>query len=349
MSETSYGIGNVTRGTALVDMAMSYSRSRILCAAARLGVADALVDGPRTIQDIALACAAEPAALYRLMRALASVGIVTESAPGTFQLTPLGEPLRKDAPDSVWPGVVFWADLLADSWSQLTECVRTGKTAAQIMERDGLTSRWAQDPAGFGAIFRAVMGTAPAEVYMPIVDTWDFGPARVVADLGGGGGILIAAILKEYPHLQGMLVDRQASVDSAAPRLAAEGVSARCQLLAADLLEAVPSGADVYLLKHVLHGYEDDQAVRILTHCRSVMAAASRLLVIEFVLPSTVSQAGREIERVLMSDLNMLAVTGGKERSEVEWQRLLERSGLTLRRVIPITGDLTSLIEAARD
>jgi hypothetical protein len=346
MSATNHGIGNVVPGVDLVDMAMGYSRSRVLCAAARLRVADALQDGARTVAELANTCAAHPGALYRLMRALASIGIVAESEPGSFRLTALGEPLRKDAPNSVWPDVVFWADLLADSWSHLTECVRTGKNAAQIMERDGVTSRWAQDPDA-GAIFRAVMGTAPAEVYMPIVNSWDFGASRVVADLGGGGGILIAAILKKFPYVKGILVDRQASIEAAAPRLKAEGVAARCELVAADLVDAVPPGADVYLLKHVLHGYEDDRAQRILMNCRSVMAPESRLLVIEFVLPGVVSRADRELERRLMSDLNMLAVTGGQERSEVEWSRLLEQSGLAVRRVIPIPGDLASVLEAA--
>jgi O-methyltransferase domain/Dimerisation domain len=346
MSEEKYGIGNVVPNTHLVDMAMGYSRSRVLCAAARLGVADALQDRARPVDEIAATCGADPGALYRLMRALASIGVVAESVPGTFVLTAFGQPLRKDAPNSVWPAVVFWADLLADNWSHLTECIRTGATAAQIMEHAGLTSRWAQDPDA-GAVFRAVMGTAPAEVHMPIVTSWDFASRRVVADLGGGGGNLLAAILKTFPDLEGMLVDRPASVESAAPRVNAEGLASRCRLIVADLLDEVPPGADVYMLKHVLHGYDDDRAVRILANCRSAMAPESRLLVIEFLLPNVVSRADPNLERRLMSDLNMLAVTGGKERSEIEWQRLLDRSGFTLRRVIPVAGDLVSVIEAA--
>ena len=322
----------------LVEMATSYARSRIVWAAARLGVADALEGGAQTVEALALRCGADPAALYRLMRALASIGIVTESTPGSFSLMPFGESLCKDAPNSVWPSVVFWAEFLADNWAHLTECVRTGKPAKYIMERDGVPSRWANDPDA-GAIFRAVMGNAPTQDYKPLVDSWNFAQAQVIADLGGGGGSMILAILKAFPHLKGMLVDRQASIDAAAPRVNAEAMAARCQLVPADLLEAVPSGADVYMLSAVLHGYDDDQAVRILKNCRSVMTPESRLLLIEFVLPSVVNRPDRELERRLVSDLNMLAVTGGKERSEVEWKRLLEQSGLTLRKVVPISAD----------
>jgi O-methyltransferase domain/Dimerisation domain len=327
-----------TAGMDLVEMATSYVRSRIVCAAARLRVADALEGGAQTINDLAIACGADPSALYRLMRTLASIGIVTESAPGSFSLTPFGRPLRKDAPDSVWPTVVFWGEFLADNWVHLTNCVRTGKPAKYIMERDGVPSRWANDPDA-GAIFRAVMGNAPTQNYKPLVDSWNFAQAHVVADLGGGGGSMILAILKAVPHLKGMLVDRQASIDAAAPRVNAEGMASRCQLIAADLLEAVPPGADVYLLSAVLHGYEDERALQILTNCRSVMTPASRLLLIEFVLPSIVNRPDPELERRLVSDLNMLAVTGGKERSEHEWKQLLERSGLTLRQVVSISAD----------
>ncbi len=332
--------------TKLVDMAMGYMRSRMICAAARLRIADALSNGKRTVEQIASACSADPASLYRLLRALASIGIVTETAPGSFALMPLGEPLRQDAPHSVWAGVVFWADLLADDWSHLTECVKTGDKAARVKERAGLPGRWAQDPDA-GAIFRAVMGTAPAEQYAAMANSWDFSPWQTVADLGGGGGSLMIAILRGFPHLQGMLVDRPASIEAAVPRFDREGLASKCRLIAADLLEAVPAGAQVYILKHVLHGYDDEQVVRILMNCRSAKPGDGRVLVIEFVLPNTINRVDPDLERCLMSDLNMLAVTGGKERTEGEWTRLLERAGLRLLRVIPVPGDPASVIEAS--
>jgi hypothetical protein len=165
--------------------------------------------------------------------------------------------------------VVFWADLLAESWSYLTECVRTGKTAAAVMESQGIQSLWSKDP-GASEIFRAVMGTAPAEDYMPIVRSWDFAGRNVVADLGGGGGALISAVLQSYPEISGMLVDRPDSIERAAPRFQAEGLAERCRLIAADLGDHVPAGADVCMMKHVLHGCRDDAAINILMNCRAV-------------------------------------------------------------------------------
>jgi hypothetical protein len=336
----SAGIGNVIPNPGLVEMAMAYSRSRIVCAAAQLGIADALRDGERTVASLAEACHVDPGALYRLLRALAGIGIIAETAPEHFRLTPLGQPLRKDAPNSDWPAVIFWADLLADDWSLLTECVRTGKNAAAVRD-PGIPSRWSQYPEA-SAIFRAVMGTAPMEDYAPIARIWDFSRARVVADLGGGGGSLILAVLALNPHLRGMLVDLEPSILAAQPRFAKEDPSSRCALIAADLDESVPPGADVYILKQVLHGYQDTDAVTVLKNCRAVIPPDGRLLVMEFVLPQLVSHADPELEPRLMSDLNMLAVTGGKERSEREWKTLLGAGGFALRHVYSVGDDSAS-------
>jgi hypothetical protein len=337
MAQPDSGIGNVTPNTGLVEMAMAYSRSRILCAAARLGVADALGDEERSVGFLAEKCQADATALYRLLRALASIGVTEETTPEHFRLTSFGKPLRRDAPQSVWSAVVFWADLLADSWSLLTDCVRTGKPASQVRDPN-IPSRWSQDPEA-GSIFRAVMGTAPAEDYAPIASAWDFSRAKVVADLGGGGGSLILAVLRLNPHLRGMLVDLEASVDAARSRFAEEDPHSRCELIAADLMQSVPAGADVYMIKHVLHGRQDEDAVTILKNCHAVIPQDGSLLIIEFVLPPLVAHADPQLEGHLMSDLNMLAVTGGRERSEREWRTLLDAAGFLLTGVYPVGGD----------
>lgn len=343
MAQPTGGIGNVTANTNLVEMAMAYARSRVLCAAARLGVADALGDEVRSVEHLAETCQADADALYRLLRALASIGVTEETEPRHFRLTPFGKPLRKDVPQSAWPAVVFWSDLLADSWSLLTDCIRTGKPAAQVRDPN-IPSRWAQDP-GASDIFRAVMGTAPAEDYAPIARAWDFSRAQVVADLGGGGGSLLLAVLELYPHLQGMLVDLEPSIEAAKPRFANEKAADRCKLLAVDLMQSVPAGADVYMLKHVLHGRRDAEAITILKNCHAVIPENGALLIIEFILPALVSQADQHLENHLMSDLNMLAVTGGRERSEREWQTLLEASGFRLTGAYPVGSDI-GIVEA---
>jgi len=338
-------IGNVTASTELLEMAMGFAPSCVLCAAARLGVADALGDAGRSASEVATACNADPSSMYRLLRAMAALGLLNETSPQHFRLTALGRPLRKDVPDSAWAAVVFWADLLASFWSRLGECVRTGKNAAQVMEQAGIASRWSQEPDA-GSIFRAVMGTSPAQDYAPIADAWPFPASGVVADLGGGGGSLILAILESHPDLRGMLVDRDASIDEATARFQSLSLADRCELIAADLSETVPPGADVYMLKHVLHGYTDDKAVAILRHCRDLIPAEGSLLVIEFVLPDVVSGPAPELVGRFMSDLNMLAVTSGRERSEREWRQLLEGAGFTLTRNVPVPEMDVSILEA---
>jgi hypothetical protein len=346
MAGTSGTIGNVVQNSTLTEMAMAYSRSRALCAAACLGVADALGDEERSVDQLAAACGAHRASLYRLLRALATFGVVAETTPGRFTLTPFGAPLRKDAPNSEWSAVVFWADLLADPWSYLTECIRTGDPAFRVAEREGVALRWSKDPNA-GAIFRAVMGTAPAEDYMPIARAWDFSKYGTVADLGGGGGALIAAVLSVYSGVRGMLVDRAESIDRAQSRFASDDLAGRCKLVAADLSSSVPAGADVYMLKHVLHGCADEAAIGILNNCRTALPKDGRVLVIEFVLPGVIDHADPELEGRLMSDLNMLAVTGGKERSAAEWEPLLNSAGFDCLRIIPVPGQLVSIVEGA--
>src|SRR5580692_1111935 len=337
MAQPNSGIGNVTPNTGLLEMAMAYSRSRMLCAAARLGVADALGDEVRSVSFVAEKCEADATALYRLLRALASIGVTEETTAEHFRLTSFGKPLRRDVPESVWASVVFWADLIADDWSLLTGCIRTGKPARDVRDPK-IPSRWSQD-AEANSIFRAVMGTAPAEDYAPIAESWDFSCAKVVADLGGGGGSLILAVLALNPHLRGMLVDLEPSVDAATARFANEALSSRCELIAADLTQSVPAGADVYMIKHVLHGRQDEDAIGMLMNCRAVIPQNGSLLIIEFILPPLVSHADPQLEGHLMSDLNMLAVTGGRERSEREWKRLLEAAGFALAGVFPVGGD----------
>jgi spermidine synthase len=190
------------------------------------------------------------------------------------------------------------------------------------------------------------MGTAPTGNYAPIVDAWPFPASGVVADLGGGGGALIRAVLERHPKLRGMLVDRDESIEAAAAQFRGSAVADRCELIAADLCKAVPPGADVYMLKHVLHGYTDDTAVDLLRNCRQALSPAASLLVIEFVLPDVVSEPAPELVSRFLSDLNMMAVTGGRERSEHEWRQLLEAAGFTLTRNIPVPEMNVSILEA---
>lgn len=333
---------------ALVEMAMGFIRGKVLCAAVRLGIADALAHGPMTIDELAAATKADPDALARFMRSLASLGVVDEVAPARFSLTTFGDPLRRDAPDSVWASMVFWADLLADAWTYLPDCVRAGDRsgADAARQREGATSRWSREPDA-QAIFHAVFAEPWAEDFAPLVAAWDFSPYRVIADLGGGGGGLLAAILAAHPASQGILVERQIAIDGASKRFEAAGLTTRCDFVAVDLLESAPPRADAYLMRCVLHGYDDENALRILRNLRQAMAPESRLLLIEIVLPNRIDRPDTEIEKLIMSDLNMLAVTGGRERSENEWNALLASAGFDRRTILPVPGQTASIIEAA--
>lgn len=330
MAQPSYAVSDEAPNAALIQMALGYRRSAVLCAAARLGIADALGDEVRDLDFLSKTCQGDTDALYRLLRTLASMGITEETAPKQFRLTSFGGPLRKDVPQSAWPSVIFCGDLIADSYTWLTECVRTGRPASEVRDPN-IPTRWSQYPDAL-SIFHAVMGTAPVGDYAPIAAAWDFSHASVVADLGGGGGSLILAVLQLNPHLRGMLVDREASIEAARSRFVREDPSSRCKLTVADLTESVPAGADVYMLKNVLHGFNDAEAIAILKNCRVVIPQSGALLVIEFILPRVVSQADPELEGHLMGDLGMLAITGGRERSELEWQALVEAAGFSLTR-----------------
>lgn len=330
----------------LGNMARGYFRGKLLCAAVRLGIADALGEGQKSLDELVQVTGANPDALYRVLRALASIGVVAEAASGRFALTSFGRPLRREVPDSVWASIVFWADLLADSWTYLADCVRAGGPtgAAEAREREGSKSRWSMEPDA-PAIFHAVFSEPNAEAMAPIVQAFDFSRYRVVADLGGAGGGLLAAILSTNSQARGILVDRQEAVAGAASKLQALGLIDRCECLVGDLLVSVPHGADVHILKCVLHGYDDDNARCILRNCRTVIAPHGRLLIIEVVLPTRITGADPLIENMLMGDLNMLAVTGGRERSEAEWSSLVSSAGFEIVRINAVAGPTTSIIE----
>ena len=333
--------------TSLGDMARGYFRGKLLCAAVRLGIADALGDGEKSLDELALATSSNSDSLYRVLRALASIGVVAEVASARFVLTQFGQPLRRDAPHSVWASMVFWADLLADSWTYLADCVRAGGKAgvAIAMEREGVKSRWSVEPDA-QAIFHAVFAEPTAEDMATVIATHDFSRYRVVADLGGAGGGLLSAVLIANPQVRGILVDRNEAVANAASRLKAIGLADRCEFLPGDLLEAVPRGADAYVMQSVLHGYDDTNARRILQNCRAAIVSEGRLLLIEVVLPAIVEHADSAVEAMLMADINMLAVTGGRERNRAEWSFLLSSAGFELRLIVSVPWSPSSIIES---
>ena len=340
-------VADAANPVSLGDMARGYFRGKLLVAAVRLGIADALGDIEKGLDEIALATKANPDALYRLLRALASIGVVAEVTPSRFRLTPFGQPLRRDVSNSVWASIIFWADLLADSWTYLADCVQTGNRdgATVAREREGTKSRWSVTPDA-QRIFHQVFAESTAASMAPFVAAYDFSACELIADLGGGGGGLLAAILTANPQVQCILVDQNEAVTAAATKFKAIGLADRCQFHAADLFESVPPGLDLYILQSVLHGYDDNNAFRILKNCRAVTKPDGRLLIIEVVLPTTVAVADQTLEKLLMADINMLAVTGGRERSKAEWTTLLSSAGYQVTRIVSVPESTASIIES---
>lgn len=332
--------GEMSSSVELLRMSSGAWVSQALAVAAKLRVADLLIDGPRSVEDLAEQTATDPSSLYRLLRALASVGLFVESE-GRFGLTPLGEGLRSDIAGSVramcemrgapW----FW-----DTWGQLEFSVTTGRPAFDEIHGTDLFT-YLDDHAEARALFAHSMSALSAVEIAAVVGAYDFPATGTVIDVGGSHGALMAAVLRAQPALRGVLFDRPATVANAAVTLDAAGVAGRCDVVGGDFFETVPQGGDVYLLKSVIHDWDDGRASAILASCRRAMTPKARLLIIERIVP-----AGNTFAASKWMDLNMLVAIGGRERTEEEYRQLCGTAGLTVTRVLTIPADV-SLIEAA--
>jgi orsellinic acid C2-O-methyltransferase len=271
--------------------------------------------------------------------------VATETDEG-FALTPMGAYLRADAPDSMRNWAVLWGrPMIWSAWGRLTDSVRTGETAPQLIAGLGTFEWVAQDPEG-AAIFNRSMQELTVRVSRAIASAYDFSGLRTVVDVGGGHGALLPAILRASPQLAGVVYDLPQCAEGADAFLRAEGLADRCRFEAGDFFERVPPGADLYLIKSVIHDWDDAKSRAILARCREAMRPDSRLLLIEILAPERLT--GTPFEPMIVgSDLNMMVMTGGKERTETEYRVLVESAGLTVARVVPTPGAM-SIIEARR-
>ena len=329
-------------GAALLGMISSYRVTQALHVAAKLGLADQLKEGPRHVDELAAATGAHPRAIHRLMRALASVGVFTEQAPETFGLTPMADLLRRDVPGSLHGQAV----LVGEPWvwqvsGELLESVRTGAPShARIFGVD-IWQYLAQHPEA-QAIFDAAMTSLSSLETDAIVAAYDFSERNKVVDVGGGEGALLAAILRAHSHIEGFLFDQPPVVASAKAFLAKAGLDARCKTIDGDMFAAVPPGGDLYLLKRVLHDWDDDKAVAILRACRAAMIDGARLVLAEPMIPP-----GDAPHPAKFLDLQMLVSQGGHERTAAQFASLLATAGFAIERIVP-TRFLLMLVEARR-
>ena len=328
---------------AVLSLATAYQASRALYVAAKLGLPDLLADGPRSVDDLAAAAGTHAPSLRRLLRALAAFGVFAEGEDGHFALGSLGGCLRADAPGSVRALVLMLGD--DDFWrGALEHCVRTGESAAKhLFGAEDAFARYAADPR-LGAVFNAGMTVLAATTAAAVVAAYDFSGLSRVVDVGGGQGRLIAAILRANPGLRGTLLDLPSVVEDAPALLAQAGVADRCEVVGGDMFEAVPGAGDLYVLSRVVHDWEDARAAAVLRNCRRVMHGQARLVLVERVLPDRVEPV-LAAQPVVLSDLNMMVRTGGRERTKGDFAALLAQAGLRLARVVP-TGGLVSAVEA---
>ena len=328
----------------LLQLIFGFFPAQVLYVAARLGIPDLVAEGPKRADTLAQTTATHPGSLYRLLRALAYLGVLEETEPGCFGLTDLGALLRCDATDSMWATtLLFCGEGVWRSWGSLLSSVRTGEPAFEPGSEP--FTRFAADPKA-SAEFNRAMSEGTRRDAPGIIASYDFGQFRRLVDVGGGDGTLLAAILAATPGLHGVVFDTAAGLAEATERVAAAGVADRTELVEGDFFESVPDGADGYIMKSVIHDWDDQRCATILTNCRRAMAAAAKVLIVEPVLPETVQPSFRRLG-VIMSDLNMLLNTGGRERTEAQFRSLLGAAKLELGTIVPIPPpSVSSILEA---
>ncbi len=321
----------------MIRLFTGFIPARGIYVAAKLGLADALAKGARSPAELAGEVGADAGALKRLMRLLAGIGIFHEDDHGAFALTPLGETLRSDSPDSVRRYAMLYHEIQYPSLMHLDDAVTTG---VPQFERTFGASVFAhlQADAERAQTFQAGLGERSRIDCGALLDAYDFSSARRIVDVGGGNGALLSAILARHPDVQGVLYDLAPAI--AAARAGRGGPLPRTELAEGDFFKSVPAGADHYLLKLVLHDWSDDECVTILTNCRKAMAPGGRVLILEGLIG-----APNSLSFTHAMDLVMLCSFTGAERTEQEFKALLARAGLTLTRIVPTASEL-NVIEA---
>jgi hypothetical protein len=327
--------GNVR--SQLLDVLGGFLRTQALHTAARLGVADIVGHDPVMVEELAARVEADPSALHRVMRLLASGGIFCEVAPAAFVSTVLSDGLRSDRPGSVRYMAMLQGSDGYLAASEMLRCVQTGEPAAETVFGMPFFEHLAGKSDASDVFNRAMASGASARAAAAL--RYDWSGASVVADIGGGNGSLLSALLNAQTHLSGVVFDLPNVIAEARPVIEAARLSDRCELVGGDFFSDALPAADVYVLAQILHDWDDERAVAILRNCRRSLAKGARLLLIEQVLPE-----GDEPSYAKLLDLLMLVLLGGKERTEGEWRALLRDGGFELVGITPTPA--TSLIEA---
>jgi SAM-dependent methyltransferase len=339
MSEQNFQPSDPPALPRMTQLIFSFMASQAVHVAAKLGVADLVKDGPKTADELALATSAHAPSLRRLLLLLASLGVFAEDAEGRFQQTPLSSTLRSDTPESIRNlAIMFGMPFLWKAWDSLHDTVMTGQPAFERAHGANFFEYLTAHPDD-AAIFNAAMSATSSIGLSSIVESYDFSQFERIVDVGGGHGALLSGILTANPKLRGVLADRS-EVVAGASVVRSGPLADRCEVRAINFFEAVPEGADAYLMKSIVHDWNDEHSLKILKNCRRAIQPNGKLLLIEMVLrTSNQPDPGR------FMDLNMLTLLTGKERTEADFRVLLAKAGFSLARVIPTAG-MASIIES---
>jgi hypothetical protein len=313
---------------AVIQVIAGFWSARAVYIAAKLGLADLVQDGPKTAAELAVLTGAHAPSLYRLLRALASTGWFEEDAGGRFRPTPLTAGLQTGVPGSLRSlAMTELGEEHYPAWGDLLFSVNSGKLAFDQVFGMPNWEFWASHPEN-AQIFNQAMSELTAVLEPVVLGACDFSGCNTIVDVGGGRGTLIASILRAYPNARGVVLDLPHVMEQGRQHVNEQGLSERCELVAGDFFESVPEGGDAYILKYILHDWDDERSIAILTNCHRAMLPNGKLFVIEAVIPS-----GNEPFFHKFMDLNMLVMTGGRERTEAEYRALFETAGFHLDRV----------------
>jgi ubiquinone/menaquinone biosynthesis C-methylase UbiE len=323
----------------MIQYITGFWMSRAVYIAAKLGLPDLLQSGPKTTDELAQATGTHPPSLYRVLRALTSAGVFKKESDGRFGLTPLSETFVTNTPGTMrWFLISELGQEHYPAWGNVMHSVKTGEIAFDNQFGADVWQYFANNPED-AAVFNDSMSANTAAANQAIMAAYDFSPFKTVIDIGGGHGGLITSILQQNPQTKGVLFDAPPVIEGARAKLEQAGVADRCQAIAGDFFKEVPGGADAYVMKWIIHDWEDQKAIAILKNCRKHMQPNNRLLIVDCVVPDNDAP---DFSKTF--DLNMMVMTGGKERTEKEFSELLQASGFKLLRTIP-TDFPTSIVE----
>jgi hypothetical protein len=322
----------MTAARALIQLSTGFITARAIYVAAKLGIADLLDEGPRCARELAEKLGVNPDALFRIMRLLASEGILKRSELDQFALSELGEPLKTTSSHSMRDYIILFHEFQYPAFTNIMHQLTTGKSANLKTFGQPIFGLVQSDQEFARVFFSGLASRAKIDI-AAVMEAYDFSTAKQIVDIGGGNGGLLSAILLRYPQLSGVLFDLPPAIAEA--RSGRGGELPRCILTVGDFFEQVPTGADIYLLKLVLHDWEDEDAARILKNCRKVMRPGCRLVIVEGLLGESDTPTMTDL-----GDLVMLLSLSGRERTEAEFKNLLEGAGFKLCRKIPTKADV---------